>query len=174
MSGDGTPAARGQATPSTTSTVPATTTTGLARATSPACPAIPARARPDPARPKYTLRADVRPSDGSIDGQLRVIFTPDVDTDRLVFRLWPNGPPASPTPPELTAGDVTIAFQNKSSIPHDVTVTGDGDKKLGATEQITGSSAKLDLKAVKAGKYTFFCSVPGHEQAGMKGTLTVR
>ena len=72
------------------------------------------------------------------------------------------------------AGDITIAFQNKSSVPHDVVVTGDGSKQLGATDQITTSSAVLKLKAVKAGSYTFFCSVPGHEQAGMKGTLTVR
>lgn len=72
------------------------------------------------------------------------------------------------------AGNIVIAFQNKSSVPHDVTVTGDADKKLGATDQITQSSAKLELKDVKAGDYTFFCSVPGHEQAGMKGTLTVR
>lgn len=110
ISGDGTPAARSRATTSTTSTVPATTTTAsLARATTPACPAIPARARPDPARPKYTLRADVHPSDGSVDGQLRVVFTPDTDTDRLVFRLWPNGPPAGPVAPDLTTGPVTIA-----------------------------------------------------------------
>jgi plastocyanin len=72
------------------------------------------------------------------------------------------------------AGDVTIAFQNKSSVPHNVTITGSGNKKLGATADISGSSAVLKLKGVKAGTYTFFCSIPGHEQAGMKGTLTVR
>jgi uncharacterized cupredoxin-like copper-binding protein len=27
---------------------------------------------------------------------------------------------------------------------------------------------------LKPGTYTFYCSVPGHEQAGMKGTLTVK
>jgi len=71
------------------------------------------------------------------------------------------------------AGNITIAFVNESSTPHDVTVDGDG-KELGATKEITKSTAKLDLEGVKAGSYTFFCSVPGHEQAGMKGTLTVK
>jgi uncharacterized cupredoxin-like copper-binding protein len=27
---------------------------------------------------------------------------------------------------------------------------------------------------LKAGTYIFYCQVPGHEQAGMKGTLTVK
>jgi uncharacterized cupredoxin-like copper-binding protein len=27
---------------------------------------------------------------------------------------------------------------------------------------------------VKPGKYTFYCSVPGHRQAGMQGILTVK
>jgi uncharacterized cupredoxin-like copper-binding protein len=27
---------------------------------------------------------------------------------------------------------------------------------------------------LKPGTYTFFCSVPGHEQGGMKGTLVVK
>jgi uncharacterized cupredoxin-like copper-binding protein len=41
------------------------------------------------------------------------------------------------------------------------------------TQTITGSrtSKTIDLKA---GTYTFYCSVDGHRQAGMKGTLTVR
>lgn len=72
------------------------------------------------------------------------------------------------------AGDIEIDFTNESTTPHDVTVTGDGNKELGATKEITESKATAELKDVKAGEYTFFCSVPGHEQAGMKGTLTVR
>jgi uncharacterized cupredoxin-like copper-binding protein len=27
---------------------------------------------------------------------------------------------------------------------------------------------------VQAGTYTFFCSVPGHREAGMQGTMTVK
>jgi plastocyanin len=75
---------------------------------------------------------------------------------------------------DASAGNVTIDFSNKSSVPHDVVVTGSGDKKLGATKEITDGSESLKLKDVKPGTYTFFCSVPGHEQAGMKGTLTVK
>lgn len=72
------------------------------------------------------------------------------------------------------AGDITIAFTNESGTPHDVVVRDKDDKELGGTDQITESSATLTLKDVEPGEYTFFCSLPGHEQAGMKGTLTVR
>ena len=107
VSGDSSPTATRQ-----TPTVPAstaTTSSALSRATTPACPRIPDRAIPDPARPRYTLWADVRPDEGTVDGQLQVVFTPDVDTDRLVFRLWPNGPRSAPAEAKLETGQVTIA-----------------------------------------------------------------
>ncbi|HEX2046121.1 MAG TPA: M1 family aminopeptidase [Acidimicrobiales bacterium] len=98
-----------------------TTTTALATATTPACPAIPSRVAPDPARPKYTLRVDVRPVDGTVDGDLRVVFTPDVDTDRLVFRLWPNGPRSAPAAARLEPGQVTVGGRVASSTMDDAT-----------------------------------------------------
>ncbi|HTJ75758.1 MAG TPA: M1 family aminopeptidase [Acidimicrobiales bacterium] len=108
---------RSPATPATTTTaVPATTTsTALATATTASCPAIPGRAGPDPARPRYTLSADVHPTDGTVDGQVRVLFTPDLDTDRLVFRLWPNGPGSAPSRAKLDTGPVTIAGKPATS-----------------------------------------------------------
>ena len=36
-----------------------------------------------------------------------------------------------------------------------------------------GGTSTIDIANLKAGTYTFYCSVPGHEAAGMKGTLTV-
>lgn len=71
-------------------------------------------------------------------------------------------------------GNITIDLTNDSSVPHDVAVKDDADEELGKSETITGSSTSLDLQDVKAGDYTFFCTVPGHEAAGMKGDLTVR
>ena len=71
------------------------------------------------------------------------------------------------------AGSDTIDFNNPSSTPHNVTIQDSSGKTVGATDTITGSttSTKVDLKP---GTYTFFCSVDSHEQAGMKGTLTVK
>ncbi|MGH9190733.1 MAG: hypothetical protein ACRD0Q_12030 [Acidimicrobiales bacterium] len=76
------------ASPSTT--LPATTTAPALPAGS--CPAVPARAEPRPDRPRYVVRVDVRPAERSAEGSVEVRFVPDLDTDRLVFRLWPNGP----------------------------------------------------------------------------------
>jgi plastocyanin len=72
---------------------------------------------------------------------------------------------------QAKAGKVTIDFANNSQVPHDVVVQ-QGDEDLGATDQITGSTTKTTVD-FKAGTYTFYCSVPGHLAAGMKGTLTV-
>jgi plastocyanin len=60
---------------------------------------------------------------------------------------------------------------NMSPLEHNVTVA-QGSTVLGATPTFQGGSKTLTLN-LKAGTYTFYCSVPGHRQAGMEGTLTV-
>jgi hypothetical protein len=76
--------------PTTTTTAAPTTTT--TRGTTPSCPAIPARVAPPDDRPTYVLRIDVRPTENVVIGRTDARFTPDLPTDKLVFRLWPNGP----------------------------------------------------------------------------------
>ncbi|HEV3400844.1 MAG TPA: M1 family aminopeptidase [Acidimicrobiales bacterium] len=94
----------------TPSRAPTTTAapTSLPAATRPSCPAIPPRAEPAPDRPRYTLRVDVRPAQGVVDGDVRVRFTPDIATDRLVFRLWPNAPVLAVGGARLETGAVTL------------------------------------------------------------------
>jgi len=69
------------------------------------------------------------------------------------------------------AGQVTIAFDNPSQIPHNVVVEDDGGV-IGGIPQISAQAADLELD-LEAGEYTFFCSVLGHREAGMEGSLTV-
>jgi plastocyanin len=72
------------------------------------------------------------------------------------------------------AGKVTIEFTNTSSLPHNVTVQkGTNGAVLGATPTFAGGTKSLTL-TLKPGTYTYYCSVPGHRQAGMQGTLTIR
>ncbi|HEX5929044.1 MAG TPA: plastocyanin/azurin family copper-binding protein [Solirubrobacterales bacterium] len=69
-------------------------------------------------------------------------------------------------------GKVTIDFTNPAPLEHDVAIEDEGGEELGASEVITEgeSSATAELAP---GTYTYFCTVPGHREAGMEGTLTV-
>jgi plastocyanin len=69
------------------------------------------------------------------------------------------------------AGRVTIAFTNAASLEHNVTIA-QGGTLLGATPTFSGGTRTLTLN-LKPGTYTFYCSVPGHRQSGMEGTLRV-
>jgi uncharacterized cupredoxin-like copper-binding protein len=68
------------------------------------------------------------------------------------------------------AGTITLRMPNPSTIPHNIaieepeTVTGEVVNQDGVSE-VTADFA--------AGSYEFFCTVPGHRDAGMVGTLTV-
>jgi plastocyanin len=70
------------------------------------------------------------------------------------------------------AGKVKVEFTNKSPVPHDVAIA-KGNTKLGVT-QVTTSGTSSTTVNLKAGTYNYFCTVDGHKQAGMSGTLTVK
>lgn len=76
----------------TTTTATTTTTTTTTTPPGPACPPTGERARPPADRPQYTLQVDVRLAENAVTGTVDVRFVPNLDIDRLVFRLWPNGP----------------------------------------------------------------------------------
>jgi plastocyanin len=71
------------------------------------------------------------------------------------------------------AGKVSVDFTNSSALPHNVTIESSGGEKVGATPTFSGGSKSVSVN-LKPGTYKFFCSVPGHRQAGMEGTLTVK
>jgi plastocyanin len=79
----------------------------------------------------------------------------------------------STTTLSAASSHVTIDFTNKSPLPHNFTIANAKGKVLGATPTFMGGTKTLTV-TLPAGTYTYYCSVPGHELAGMKGTLTVR
>ena len=95
-------------------------------------------------------------------------------TSTLKFEADPSGSLAYTTTSATTkAGKVTIDFNNPQALTHDVAIEDSGGEEVGKTELIASGedSAAVNLKP---GTYTFFCSVPGHREAGMEGTLTVK
>jgi plastocyanin len=71
------------------------------------------------------------------------------------------------------AGNVTIDFDNKQALQHDVKVEDSSGQELGGTDLVSDGTATATVD-LQPGTYTFFCSVPGHREAGMEGTLTVK
>ena len=88
-----------------------------------------------------------------------------------------------------SAGENTFEFDNPSSTGHDFCVEDDGEtaatgeaifvyhtstsNAIGCTDVITGETTTL-TENLEAGEYDFYCSVTGHRDAGMEGTLTVK
>ena len=70
--------------------------------------------------------------------------------------------------PKVAVGTTVFAVRNNGSIIHDFVINGKKTRTLQPGQQQT-------LKVVfrKPGRYVFYCSVPGHRSAGMKGLLTV-
>ena len=73
---------------------------------------------------------------------------------------------------QARAGKVTITMANPSQLTHSVAIEGNGVDVEGRVVGPGGTS--MASAALKPGTYTYYCTVPGHRQAGMQGTLTVR
>ena len=82
----------------------------------------------------------------------------------LVYQ--PNGLQAKP-------GNVQITYDNPSTTPHSIAVATANGNVIGQVQPFSAGKQTLDLNDLKPGKYVFYCTVPGHRQAGMQGDLTV-
>ena len=70
-------------------------------------------------------------------------------------------------------GKVTIDFKNPAPLEHDVAIEAEGGEELAASETITEGETSVSTE-LAAGTYTFFCTGPGHREAGMEGALKVQ
>ena len=70
------------------------------------------------------------------------------------------------------AGQLKIESPNDSSVDHNIALEGNGVNEEGPVVK-DGKVSEIDVD-LQPGEYTFFCSVEGHRQGGMEGTLTVK
>jgi plastocyanin len=92
----------------------------------------------------------------------------------LKFEADPEGSLAyTTTEATAKAGKVTVEFNNPQGLPHDVAIENSAGEEVGATKEITEGTDSTTVN-LKPGTYHFFCTVPGHREAGMEGTLTVK
>jgi plastocyanin len=84
-----------------------------------------------------------------------------------------SGQPAFDTKKlDAKAGQVTMDFDNPSAVQHDVAIA-QGSKELAKSDLVSGGSTSVSA-TLKPGTYMYYCTVPGHREAGMEGTLTVK
>lgn len=70
-------------------------------------------------------------------------------------------------------GRVSLAVTNAGPTVHNVTIRDASNKVLGATKDLKSGQSETLTADLPAGSYVLFCSLPGHESLGIKGTLTV-
>jgi uncharacterized cupredoxin-like copper-binding protein len=90
------------------------------------------------------------------------------------FETDPSGQLAFTTT-QMTAktGQATVELNNSQALPHDVAIEDSSGNLVGKTETVAEGSATAVVD-LKPGTYTYYCTVPGHREAGMEGTLTVK
>ncbi|HEY8467736.1 MAG TPA: plastocyanin/azurin family copper-binding protein [Solirubrobacterales bacterium] len=74
---------------------------------------------------------------------------------------------------EAAAGSVTIDYTNPSDVPHNVALEVEGET-VAEGDVVTGGDVSSVSYELEPGTYVFYCSVPGHREAGMEGELRVR
>lgn len=66
---------------------------------------------------------------------------------------------------------VTIVFKNTGKYPHNLTIA---DLNVQTKTIQAGQSDTITFSPSKVGSFTYVCTVPGHADKGMKGTITVQ
>jgi plastocyanin len=112
-----------------------------------------------------TSGTSTKPSDGAASGSAATQQLSVKAMDTMKF-----------DPPTLTARagqPIQVTLENTGQLVHDFSISEGVSPPVASVAQ-PGQKTVSTFTVDKPGTYTYFCSQPGHEQAGMKGTLTVQ
>ena len=115
-------------------------------------------------RPSTTSSAEPAPgtpkAEGGAKGAAEIVIPAD-ENDLAFVRKTVTASP----------GAVELTMANPSDTPHNIAV----DRPQKAAGAVVGKGGKSTITvAFPAGRYEYYCSVPGHREAGMVGTLIVK
>ena len=75
---------------------------------------------------------------------------------------------------ESVTAPFTVSVLNNGPTPHDLSIRDGAGTKLFTSNQLSRTqTGSVPVPELGPGEYTYYCSLPGHESLGMKGTLTV-
>jgi uncharacterized cupredoxin-like copper-binding protein len=93
--------------------------------------------------------------------------------EMLVVSANPTGAPKfKPTSLQAESGKLTIVLKNPSPRCHDLAVKAPDGELLGNTERVKEGTRSVDLD-LEPGEYVYYSTVPGEQDAGMRGTLKI-
>lgn len=79
-----------------------------------------------------------------------------------------------PSTIQHSSGNIVFWLVNSGSTQHDMAIRDSSGKTIATSELVSaGDTKEFDVSNIAAGSYTIYCTQPGHEASGMKGTLTV-
>jgi iron uptake system component EfeO len=78
-----------------------------------------------------------------------------------------------PSTVEVGAGPVTFEITNTGTVEHEFEILDAGDGVVDEVEGLVPGLTRGLTVDLDPGTYTYVCRIAGHEEAGMKGTLTV-
>lgn len=113
------------------------------------------------APPPATTAATTAPPATTEEAEATVLEIPAAADNSLAYEV---------TEVTAPAGEITLRMPNPSALPHNIAVD--------EPEQVVGEIVQTDgvseiTVTFPPGTYEYYCSVPGHREAGMVGTLTV-
>jgi nitrite reductase (NO-forming) len=111
-----------------------------------------------------TSATATKPSAGAASGSV---------TQQLTVKAMDTMKFDPPTLSAKTGQPIQLTLDNTGQIDHDFSITEGVSQPVKNLVQ-PGQKAVTTFTIDKPGTYTYFCSQPGHEQAGMKGTLTIQ
>lgn len=127
-----------------------------------------------PARPRRAVPALLTLAGAGAASLALVAIGASATTTRSITNGSASELSYAPAKLSAPAGTVTIRFTNKGVASHNVALRGGSLKKPVVGKTVGKGKVSTVRASLKKGSYTYYCTVPGHEAAGMKGKLTVK